>query len=388
MATIPTPLLKDRTFSSVTVTDLFHSGSTFIQHGKVNVLHADEAVFDSLTVSNLIINGTITNTSAQTLDLGLSPNQLVATNGSGSPISFPYGSAAGQIAIRDSLGAISFTSWTTPENTTPQLALTTGASSAILVDFNFSSDCQVNVPDVGADANVVVYSSGFDTKNVFPSGHVLHLRSTANLAAIIMGTNTVALSSLNWSFGAGGFTKASIVTTVSNNKIAIIDNGNGNERISITATGVAQSDIVVAGGVAPIVSGDAGLSNGNLANRYRSLYMFYKTGSSDNFTNTISVTGAGPCILTLNALGGDSIGPMGSKDFTFNNTFIGPTTKFIISVINTTGTLNMAGTAMPYVYVKSTGTGTCTLRTCNLNSSLIVGNSMTSPIKVCVVLLS
>lgn len=380
MATISTPLLKDRTYSSFVVTDLFHGGTTFSQFGKVNSLVAESGTFDTVTVNNLIVNGTVSG-SDSVVDLGLSPSQLVATNATSLPVSFPYGTAANEIAIRDSNGSISFASWTTPETSLTQLSLATSSSTALSIDFNSANDSVVTLPDVGADANVVVYSVGTATKNVLTGDNILHLRGST--AGVILNTNNVGASRESFELGAAGQVKARLMTEIDTKDLVLVD-VNDVEHMRITSFGDAQSNISFYNAICPMTSG-WGLSNVNFAS-FSGLHLAPTLITSPNFTDSID-SNTYLTVITLNSSSTDSIDPMEFKDATFTNTLITATSKFIITVDSDDGTLNTLGASMPYVYVKSAGVGTCVLRTQNITSSTVTGFALNVSTKVVVLIL-
>lgn len=374
MSTIPTPLLQDKTHSSLTVTQLFHGGNTYIRDGRYNTVVADEAVFDNLTVTNLIVNGTVA-TSTADVDLGLSPNQLVATNGAGTPISFPYGPDAGQIAIRDGDGIVAFTSWTTPTSAN-QLFLATGAGTGIQFNFNSVIDSTITVPDVGGDANVVVYGTN-GLKNVVASGdNILHLKSTNNAAIVNLSGPNVATSRVSYEFGTLDAAKAKIVadTDLSTRHLTIRDLFD-NIRMRITPNG-PTSEILFTGNLLPMTDGAWDLSNGNLLG-YKSLFLVGQTASIADFTTPIILNSQGHSVLILNNFEGDSIGLQDNKDLTLNNTFITPTTRIIASVMGLNGVPNAATVGVPYVAVASVGTGTCNLRIYNISSTETLAKRVT-----------
>ncbi len=372
MSTIATPLLQDKTYSSITVTQLFHGNSTFIRNGSVARLEASEAVFDNLTVSNFIVNGTTTSTAAQT-DLGLSPSQLVATNVSSTPVSFPYGSNPGDIAIRDSDGAITFTQWTTAETAQPQLIL-----GGAPVFFNSPTDATITIPDVGADANVVIYGSN-NLKNLVSGDNILNLKSPDSAASIYLSGPNVATTTVSYEFGSGDQAKAKLVCETATQVLTIRDALDAS-RIRMTP-GVANT-LEVASALVPKITGASGMSNGN-QNGFKGLFLVKASASINDFTSAIVLSNPGACILTLNLTEGDSIGPMSSKDATFTNSFITPTTRILVSVMGLNGTVNGVGVGVPYVAVTSVGTGTCTLRTYNISNT----NTMSVFVIVAVVLL-
>jgi hypothetical protein len=384
MSTIPTPLLKDRTYASVGVTELFHGGTSYIQRAKVGILNTDEAVFDELTVTNLVVNGTVAGAAAEPVDLGLSPSQLVATNASSAPVSFPYGGSAGEIAIRDGTGAISFTKWTTPETAQTQLSLATGASTTLNVDINATADSVLTFRDVGADANVVTYSSGQTTKNVMPSGdNNIYLRSTGGLAGVRMQTDDVGAGSiLSYDLGANGTDQAKITTAVDSKSFSI-NSAASAPRLEILPTGDGTSNITMHGDIRPLTTAEWGLSNGN-ENSFTRLYLNTISQSSANFTNPVA-SSEYITRITLNSGASDSIAAQAFKDCTFTNPRITATSKFLITLQFANGTLNTATVGMPYMFVKSTTPGSCVLRTCNISPT--GGNTLSVSVAFAVVIL-
>ncbi len=374
MSTVPTPLLQDHTHSSLTVTQLFHGGNTYIRDAQYRDVVADEAKFDSLTVTNLIVNGTVASSTSDA-SLGLSPNQLVATNASSTPISFPYGSDAGQIAIRDADGIIAFTSWTAPANAN-QLFLGTGAGTGVQFKFNAVVDSTVTIPDVGADANVVVYGSN-GLKNVISSGdNILHLKSPDNAAIVNLSGPNVAGTLVSYEFGTGDLAKAKIVadTDLTIRHLTIRDSED-NIRMRIIPNG-PTSDILFVGNLLPMTDGAWGLSNGNLLG-YKSLYLNGLTATVADFTTTITLDSQGHSILVLNNGEADSIAAQSNKNLTLNNSFITTTSKIIVSVMGLNGVVNTATVGVPYVAVTSVGAGTCNLRTYNISSSTTLTKRVT-----------
>lgn len=385
MATIPTPLLQDRTYASVSVTELFHGGTTYFQRTKANVVNTDDAVFDELTVSNLVVNGVVSGAAAEPVDLGLSPNQLVATNASSNPVSFPYGTAANEIAIRDGSGAISFTKWITPETAQTQLSLATGASTTLNVDFNATADSDLTLVDVGANANFVTYSSGQTTKNVMASGdNNIYLQSTGNAAGVRMQTDNTGGALLSYDLGAGGIDQAKLSVNLDTKTLTIF-NSSTESRLSIAPVGNNDSNISVSGPLRPMTTASWGLSNIN-ENSFTRMFLNIGSASSTNFTNGVSSSTYNTRIQ-LNTSGSDTIGAMESKDCTFTNSLITPTSKFLITLQDVNGTLNTATVGMPYTYVKSAIGGSCVLRTCNLSSITLAGDDLTVEIFLLVMIL-
>lgn len=374
MSTIPTPLLQDKTHSALTVTQLFHGGNTYIRDGEYREVVANEAKFDNLTVTNLIVNGTVATSTADT-DLGLSPNQLVATNATSTPISFPYGPDAGQIAIRDGDGIAAFTSWTAPANAN-QLFLATGSGTGIQFKFNAVTDAVITVPDVGADANVVVYGTN-GLKNVIASGdNILHLKSPNSGAVVTLSGPNVAGSLVSYEFGTGDVAKAKIVsdTDLTSRHLSIRD-ASDNIRFRIVPNGIT-SEILFVGNLLPMTDGAWGLSNGNLLG-YKSLFLQGLTATVADFTTTITLDSQGHSVLTLNNGEADSIAALANKNLTFNNSFITPTSRILVSVMGLNGVVNAATVGVPYVAVTSVGTGTCNLRTYNISSAQTLAKRVT-----------
>jgi hypothetical protein len=378
MSTLSTPILRDNTLASVAVTELFRAGDLFVRDGTYRTVTADRAVFDNLTVTNLTVNGTVTGNSSN-VDLGLSPNQLVATNSGGQPISFPYGTSNGDIVRRDSDGSASFTSWTTPATTT-QFFFATGNGTGTRVLFQSVVDATtLTVPDVGANANMVVYGDN-NAKNVVSSGdNILNLVSTNNAASILVGGPNVAGSIMASEFDING-SKASSIEVEQATKRLTIRGPSDNIKFSITPNG-ATSTIGMGGPFTPTVNAQSDLSNGN-HNGFKSLAMTIGTASITNFTNTITLDNSGPCILTLNTSNTDTIVSMGSKSLTWNNSFITTTTKFIANVQGLNGTINGALVGVPYVVVTAQSAGTCTVTTYNISTTLTAGHQVIVAIMV------
>lgn len=374
MSTVPTPLLQDKTHSSLTVTQLFHGGNTYIRDGNYGNVVADEAKFDSLTVTTLVVNGTVASSTSDT-DLGLSPLQLVATNASATPVSFPYGPDAGQIAIRDADGIIAFTSWTAPANAN-QLFLATGSGTGIQFKFNAVVDSTITVPDVGADANVVVYGTN-GLKNVIASGdNILHLKSPNSGAVVTLSGPNVAGSLVSYEFGTGDVAKAKIVseTDLATRHLTIRD-ALDNIRFRIVPNGIT-SEILFVGNLLPMTDGAWGLSNGNLFG-YKSLFLQGLTATVADFTTTITLDSQGHSVLTLNNGEADSITALANKNLTFNNSFITPTSRILVSVMGLNGVVNAATVGVPYVAVTSVAAGTCNVRTYNISSAQTLAKRVT-----------
>lgn len=384
MATIPTPLLQDQTLASLSVTELFHGGTSYIQRAKANIINSDTAVIDELTVNNLVVNGTVSGASSEPVDLGLSPNQLVVTNASSTPVSFPYGTSANDMAIRDGSGAISFTKWTTPETNQTQLTLYTGASTTLSVDLNSTADTTVTLADAGDNANIVTYSSGQSTKNVMASGdNNIHLQSTGGEAGVRIQTDDVANALISYDLAANGTTGAKMYTNV-DVKAFNITTGASAPRLLIVPTGDGTSNISFNGAVRPATTAEWGLSNGN-ENSFSHLFLSVGAATSPNFTDPVSSNFA-LARITLNSGNADTIAPMASKDCTYTNPFITATSKFVVT-LQSAGTLNTPTVGMPYVYVKAATTGSCTLRTQNLSSPLFENDTLSTAIIVAVLIL-
>jgi len=365
MSTISTPILQDHTFSSVSVTELFRAGRLFIKHATYQTATADEATFDNLNVTNLIVNGQVTATASDN-NLSLLPSQLVATDGSGQPISFPYGSNIGDIAIRDGSGSASFTSWTTPA-TTNQFFFSTGDGVGINVLFNSAVNSTLTVPDVGADANVVAYSGDRNTSNVVSSGdNILNLKSTDNMALVIVGGPAVSGSTMGSEFRVAGSKVATMQVDYDTKTFSVLGPSD-NVKLSILPQGTT-STVSVGGPFTPVLTLFSDLSNGSF-NLFKSLGMTIGTASISNYTNTISLDTGSAAVLTLNTGNTDSMGAMASKSATWNNSFITPDTKFLISVQGLNGTINGALVGVPYVIIKDAGIGTCTVTTYNISAA-------------------
>jgi hypothetical protein len=119
------------------------------------------------------------------------------------------------------------------------------------------------------------------------------------------------------------------------------------------------------------------LSNGNFESFHR-LFLVAATGSSASFTATIILDSASVSVLTLNSGAADTILTMQAKSLTWNNSFITPTTRFLLNVISLAGAPNAATVGVPHVFVSSVGTGTCQLSTANIGtvsttSAVVVG---------------
>ena len=371
MSTISTPLLKDGTLSSVSVTGLFRGGVVFIRDATYKTINANTAVFDTLNVNNLIVNGTASNSQVSNPQLGLVPNQLVATNASGTPVSFPYGSLANEIAVRDSNGSISFSNWVTDVTTTFPFFMPTGSGTGYNVGFSGTVNTTLTVPDVGVDANIVVFGNN-NVKNVIASGdNILHLQSTTGTAKFAIGSNALLQSTNSAAFALNGTVEATIqhfVTGTATNTLSVLDSKN---YAQVTMSGgFAPNPFILCGGPVQLIqSGNGGLSNANRAS-FKAVFLNSSVGtSSTNFTTGVTVNNGGATQFIVNTSQADSIGIGASKSFVWTNSFIGTNSKFVVSIQDLLGSLNTTNVGVPHAIISSVSPGSATVTIYNISTS-------------------
>lgn len=361
MSTIATPILRDNSLSSVSVTGLFRGGSTYIRNGSFHTVVADDANIDELTVTNLIVSGTVTGTTSD-VDLGLSPNQLVATNAAGAPISFPYGDSAGQIVRRDANGSASFTSWVTPSTDT-QFFFSTGFGQGIACLFNGVVDTVVTLPDVGADANLVVYGNN-NLKNVIPSGdNILHLKSTDAAAIVALSGPSVATTRTQFEWQINGTVAAKLVHETDTKQLSLRDNSDIVRFLIIPDATTPQ--IRTGQPLVPFSNDTWDLSNGNFAS-FKHLFLVSTSGAAPVYGGSFTLDSAGVSVITFP---GDTLTPTEVKSVTWNNSFITSTTRFLLNVIALAGGApNAATVGVPHPFISAVTPGSCQLSIGNIGT--------------------